>query len=136
MKKSASILVAAIFAMSVMCGCKNDWTISELPPVPEKADGNGYVSGFDGEGSGLIIPVEVAAAGDYNIVVRGRAASDAAAGTGIISAGESSANLTFDKAYQWTDVSVKLSLKAGVNDIDIAAGPGNGLFEIDDSELK
>ena len=124
-------------ALTLLCGsCRNDWTIKDMPPVPAKANGAGYVSGFEADGASLIIPVEVPADGEYTILIKGRASLGDTPGEGVVSTGSSSASFTLGKAYEWNDATVKLNLKAGVNDMRISKGSGNGLFQIDYIELQ
>lgn len=127
---------ACIVLLAAFGSCRNDWTIKDMPPVPEKADGAGYVEGLDQEGAEVVIPVEMASAGDCRIVVRGRATVDGTAGTGAISAGSSSAALSFPQAYSWSDCEVSLHLEAGVNEVVISGLGGNGNFQVDYIEVK
>lgn len=131
---TAALALAASLSFS---GCANDWTIKDVPPIAEKADGFGYASGFDTEASGVIIPVEVTAADTYNIVLHGRATQDGTPGTGAVSVADgASADFSFAKAGAWQDVTVQLALPAGVSQLDINRGSGNGLFDIDYIEVK
>lgn len=131
------ILLIAFIAMAwLMSSCRNDWTIKDMPPVPEKADGAGYVTGLETEGAAVIIPVEAASAGPRAIVVRGRATEDGTPGTGSISCGSASAQVTFSQAYTWSDCEVTLDLEAGVNDVVISGKDGNGLFQVDYIEVR
>lgn len=129
-------IVAMVAAVFLMTSCRNDWTIKDMPPVPEKADGAGYVTGFDESEAAVIIPVEVPAAGNYRIAVCGRASQDGTPGTGAISCGSSSAQLSFGQAYSWAESEVTLSLEAGVNNLVISGENGNGLFHIDYIEVR
>lgn len=130
-------LCAVLAAVAVLLSsCRNDWTIKDMPPVPEKADGAGYVEGFDATGAAAVIPVEVDAGGSYRIAVRGRATEDGTAGTGQIACGASTAALTFDQAYTWGDCEVTLDLAAGVNYLEISGEGANGLFQIDYLEIR
>ena len=130
------IFIVAVAMVALMTSCRNDWTIKDMPPVPEKADGAGYVTGFDEVESAVIIPVEVSAAGNYKVAVRGRASQDGTAGTGSIAADGSSAQLSFQQAYSWSDCEVTLNLEAGVNNLVISGEGGNGLFHIDYIEVR
>ena len=131
------ILLIAFIAMAwLMSSCRNDWTIKDMPPVPEKADGAGYVTGLETEGAAVIIPVEAASAGPRTIVVRGRATEDGTPGTGSISCGSASAQVSFSQAYTWSDCEVTLDLEAGVNDVVISGKDGNGLFQVDYIEVR
>lgn len=131
------ILLIVFIAMAwLMSSCRNDWTIKDMPPVPEKADGAGYVTGLETEGAAVIIPVEAASAGPRTIVVRGRATEDGTPGTGSISCGSASAQVTFSQAYTWSDCEVTLDLEAGVNDVVISGKDGNGLFQVDYIEVR
>lgn len=129
-------LIAAAAASLLFCSCRNDWTIKDMPPVPEKAEGAGYVKGFETPGASIMIPVEVESAGAKTIVVRGRAVNDGTPGTGTISVDNSSAPISFDEAYKWSDCTVTLNLQAGVNNIMISGGDGNGAFQVDYIDLK
>lgn len=135
MKKTVYMAVCATM-MLFLGSCRNDWTIKDMPPVPEKAAGAGYVTGFDSEDASIVIPVQVESAGSHTVTVRGRAVSDEAAGTGTISAGTSSATLTFNEAYVWSDCEVSLELQAGVNEIIISGANGNGAFQVDYIDVK
>lgn len=135
MKKVVYLVVGIMMAVA-LDSCRNDWTIKDMPPVPEKADGAGYVAGFESETAGIVIPVEVSASGSYTIVVRGRASVDGVIGTGVISAGASSASVSFPQAYAWGDCQVTLNLEAGVNQIVISGEGGNGNFQVDYIEVK
>lgn len=135
MKKIIYLIVGLMMTI-VLDSCKNDWAIKDMPPVPEKADGAGYVTGFDSADAGIVIPVEVSSAGSYTVVVRGRASFDGEAGTGEISSGASSASLSFPKAYVWEDCQVTLNLQAGVNNIVISGEGGNGNFQVDYIEVR
>lgn len=135
MKKIICLVVVIIMTVALE-SCRNDWTIKDMPPVPEKAEGTGYVTGFDSGDAGIVIPVEVEAAGSYAIVVRGRASIDGETGTGRISTGSSSASLSFPQAYVWNDCQVTLDFEAGVNHIVISGEDGNGNFQVDYIEVK
>lgn len=131
------IFVVVFVAVAILMGsCRNDWTIKDMPPVPEKAEGAGYVAGMENEGAAVVIPVEVASAGPCTVVVCGRATKDGTPGTGSISSGSSSAQITFNQAYTWSECEVTLTLEAGVNDVVISGDEGNGLFHIDYIEVK
>lgn len=134
MKKIICLVVGVVMAL-VLDSCRNDWTIKDMPPVPEKADGAGYVTGFDSETAGIIIPVEVDAPGSYTVVVRGRASIDGETGTGTVSSGVSSAAVSFSKAHVWGDCQITLDLEAGVNRIIISGEGGNGCFQVDYIEV-
>ena len=135
MKKLPYIIIS-LMAMLLLGSCRKDLTIRDMSPVPERAEGAGYVTGFDTPQACIYIPVEVPTAGQYTITVRGRATQDGTVGTGEISVGTDNASISFDKAYVWSDCTVNLSLQAGVNDICISAGDGNGLFQTDYIDLK
>lgn len=135
MKKIIYFVVGIMMAVA-LDSCRNDWTIKDMPPVPDKADGAGYVAGFESETAGIVIPVEVSAPGSYTIVVRGRSSVDGVTGTGMISAGASSASVSFPQAYVWGDCQVALNLEAGVNQIVISGEGGNGNFQVDYIEVK
>ena len=107
-----------------------------MPPVPEKADGAGYVTGLETEGAAVTIPVEVSSAGSHTIVVRGRATQDGTPGTGSITSASASAQITFSQAYTWSDCEVTLNLEAGVNNVVISGKDGNGLFQVDYIEVR
>lgn len=134
--KKYMFIIAFIAMAGLMSSCRNDWTIKDMPPVPEKADGAGYVTGLETEGAAVIIPVEAASAGPRTIVVRGRATQDGTPGTGSISCGSASAQVTFSQAYTWSDCEVTLDLEAGVNDVVISGKDGNGLFQVDYIEVR
>lgn len=134
--KKIVYLIAGIMVAIALDSCRNDWTIKDMPPVPEKADGTGYVAGFESEAAGIVIPVEVGASGSYTIVVRGRASVDGVTGTGVISTGASSASVSFPQAYVWGECQVALNLESGVNHIVISGEGGNGNFQVDYIEVK
>lgn len=134
MKKNIYI-IAFIAVAGLMSSCRNDWTIKDMPPVPEKADGAGYVTGLETEGAAVTIPVEVSSAGSHTIVVRGRATQDGTPGTGSITSASASAQITFSQAYTWSDCEVTLNLEAGVNNVVISGKDGNGLFQVDYIEV-
>lgn len=134
MKKNIYI-IAFIAVAGLMSSCRNDWTIKDMPPVPEKADGAGYVTGLETEGAAVTIPVEVSSAGSHTIVVRGRATQDGTPGTGSITSASASAQITFSQAYTWSDCEVMLNLEAGVNNVVISGKDGNGLFQVDYIEV-
>lgn len=124
-------------ALTALLGsCRNDWTIKDMPPVPEKADGAGYVAGFENSDAALVIPVEAAAAGYCRIAVRGRATEDGTPGTGSVSCGASAAQISFPRAAVWQDCEVTLELVAGVNYVEISRAGGNGLFHVDYIEMR
>lgn len=135
MKKNIYI-IAFIAVAGLMSSCRNDWTIKDMPPVPEKADGAGYVTGLETEGAAVTIPVEVSSAGSHTIVVRGRATQDGTPGTGSITSASASAQITFSQAYTWSDCEVTLNLEAGVNNVVISGKDGNGLFQVDYIEVR
>lgn len=135
MKKTLYTIIALFVAVVSFTGCKKDWTIKDAPAIQERPNGFGYVSGFE-NGGDVLYAVEVASAGNYQIVVRGRATEEGVPGTGVISAGSSQASFTFANIGAWQDANVTLSLEAGVNDITVSAGDGNGLFHLDYIELK
>lgn len=122
-------------AALLSASCKEDWTIKDVPAIPESAQGFGYVSGFEGGGS-VLFAVEVPSDGTYTIGVVGRGTTEGSLGTGEISANGTSAALTFGNLGSWAEETVTLPLKAGVNDIEISGAGGNGLFHIDYIELK
>lgn len=128
-------ILLAVAVAAGMSSCKEDWTVKNVPPIPEVAQGFGYVSGFENGGS-VMFAVEAPAAGSYTIEVVGRGTTEGSAGTGEISCGTSSAPLTFSNLGSWAGQTVSLQLQAGTNDIIISAGQGNGLFHIDYIELK
>lgn len=131
------IFIIAFIAMAGLMGsCRNDWTIKDMPPVPEKADGAGYVTGLETGGAAVIIPVEAASAGPRTIVVRGRATQDGTPGTGSITSGSATVQISFSQAYTWSDCEVTLDLEAGVNDVVISGKDGNGLFQVDYIEVR
>lgn len=134
--KKYIFIIAFIAVAGLMSSCRNDWTIKDMPPVPEKADGAGYVTGLETEGAAVAIPVEVSAAGPRTIVVRGRAIQDGTPGTGSIMSGSASAQISFGQAYTWSDCEVTLDLEAGVNDVVISGKDGNGLFQVDYIEIR
>lgn len=134
--KKYMFIIAFIAMAGLMSSCRNDWTIKDMPPVPEKADGAGYVTGLETEGAAVTIPVEVSAAGPRTIVVRGRATQDGTPGTGSIMSGSASAQITFSQAYTWSDCEVTLDLEAGVNDVVISGKDGNGMFQVDYIEVR
>lgn len=134
--KKYMFIIAFIAMAGLMSSCRNDWTIKDMPPVPEKADGAGYVTGLETEGAAVTIPVEVSAAGPRTIVVRGRAIQDDTSGTGSITSGSASAQISFSQAYTWSDCEVTLDLEAGVNDVVISGKDGNGLFQVDYIEVR
>lgn len=134
--KKYMFIIAFIAMAGLMSSCRNDWTIKDMPPVPEKADGAGYVTGLETEGAAVTIPVEVSAAGSRTIVVRGRATRDGSPGTGSITSGSASAQISFSQAYTWSDCEVTLDFEAGVNDVVISGKDGNGLFQVDYIEVR
>ena len=131
------IVLSFLMAMTVLVSCKNDWTIddADLPPIAENPDGFGCVGNFTGEGASVLFAVEVAAAGEYTVVVRGRASSDVP-GTGILKVNGDEQQISFDERYVWKDYTVTVRLDKGVNDVDVCRGGGNGMFFIDYIELK
>lgn len=133
--KKYIFIIAFIAVAGLMSSCRNDWTIKDMPPVPEKADGAGYVTGLETEGAAVTIPVEVSSAGSHTIVVRGRATQDGTPGTGSITSASASAQITFSQAYTWSDCEVTLNLEAGVNNVVISGKDGNGLFQVDYIEV-
>lgn len=134
--KKYIFIIAFIAVAGLMSSCRNDWTIKDMPPVPEKADGAGYVTGLETEGAAVTIPVEVSSAGSHTIVVRGRATQDGTPGTGSITSASASAQITFSQAYTWSDCEVTLNLEAGVNNVVISGKDGNGLFQVDYIEVR
>ena len=134
--KKKIFIIAFIAVAGLMSSCRNDWTIKDMPPVPEKADGAGYVTGLETEGAAVTIPVEVSSAGSHTIVVRGRATQDGTPGTGSITSASASAQITFSQAYTWSDCEVTLNLEAGVNNVVISGKDGNGLFQVDYIEVS
>lgn len=134
--KKAIYLLTGIVLLTLMGACKNDWTIKDMPPVPEKGEGAGYVTGFTDAGAAVIIPVEVSSAGSYQIVVKGRATQDGTPGTGSVKCNGSTAAISFGQAYTWSECGVSLTLQAGTNNIEITGAGGNGLFEVDYIELR
>ncbi len=134
--KKKIFIIAFIAVAGLMSSCRNDWTIKDMPPVPEKADGAGYVTGLETEGAAVTIPVEVSSAGSHTIVVRGRATQDGTPGTGSITSASASAQITFSQAYTWSDCEVTLNLEAGVNNVVISGKDGNGLFQVDYIEVR
>ena len=134
--KKKIFIIAFIAVAGLMSSCRNDWTIKDMPPVPEKADGAGYVTGLETEGAAVTIPVEVSSAGSHTIVVRGRATQDGTPGTGSITSASASAQITFSQAYNWSDCEVTLNLEAGVNNVVISGKDGNGLFQVDYIEVR
>lgn len=122
-------------AVLLSASCKEDWTIKNVPPIPESAQGFGYVSGFENGGS-VLFAVEVQSEGTYTIGIVGRGTTEGTAGTGEISANGTSAALNFANLGSWAEQTVTLPLKAGINDIEISGAGGNGLFHIDYIELK
>lgn len=134
--KKKIFIIAFIAVAGLMSSCRNDWTIKDMPPVPEKADGAGYVTGLETEGAAVTIPVEVSSAGSHTIVVRGRATQDGTPGTGSITSGSASAQISFSQAYTWSDCEVTLNLEAGVNNVVISGKDGNGLFQVDYIEVR
>ena len=134
--KKKIFIIAFIAVAGLMSSCSNDWTIKDMPPVPEKADGAGYVTGLETEGAAVTIPVEVSSAGSHTIVVRGRATQDGTPGTGSITSASASAQITFSQAYTWSDCEVTLNLEAGVNNVVISGKDGNGLFQVDYIEVR
>lgn len=135
MKYNIFKIMIAVMVLALSTSCKEDWTVKEVPPVPEKAQGFGYVSGFENDGS-VIFAVEVPSAGTYNITVVGRGSVEGTPGTGEIKAGKSQANLSFTNIGSWAGQTVSLQLETGTNYVEILAGTGNGLFHIDYIELK
>lgn len=130
------ILATALALLALLtASCKEDWTIKDVPVIPEKAVGPGYVAGFEEDGS-LIIPVEVAADGNYTVTVTGRASEDGTTGTGTVSCGGADADISFAKAGSWSTCDVTLPLKKGANDVVISKGGGNGLFHVDFIDVK
>ena len=70
-------------------------------------------------------------------MLHGRATQDGTPGTGAVSVADgASADFSFAKAGAWQDVTVQLALPAGVSQLDINRGSGNGLFDIDYIEVK
>lgn len=134
--KKKIFIIAFIAVAGLMSSCRNDWTIKDMPPVPEKADGAGYVTGLETEGAAVTIPVEVSSAGSHTIVVRGRATQDGTPGTGSITSASASAQITFSQAYTWSYCEVTLNLEAGVNNVVISGKDGNGLFQVDYIEVR
>lgn len=132
-----TLIYTMIMAATVLlsASCKEDWTIKDVPPIPESAQGFGYVAGFDGGGS-VLFAVEVPADGTYTIGVVGRGTTEGTAGTGEITANGTSVALNFANLGSWGEQTVTLPLKAGINDIEISGNGGNGLFHIDYIELK
>lgn len=122
-------------ALLLSTSCKEDWTIKEVPAIPESAQGFGYVSGFENGGS-VLFAVEVPADGTYTIAVVGRGTTEGTAGTGEISANGTSVELNFSNLGSWAEQTVTLPLNGGINDIEISGAGGNGLFHIDYIELK
>lgn len=122
-------------AVMLSASCKEDWTIKNVPAIPESAQGFGYVAGFEGGGS-VLFAVEVPADGTYTVCVVGRGTTEGTAGTGEISANGTSVALDFENLGSWAVQTVTLPLKAGINDIEISGNGGNGLFHIDYIELK
>ena len=130
MKKTILFLLAV--AAIMLSGCRNDWRLNDddLPQIAEKARGMGSAGTFTEADASLLFAVEVSDAGNYTLVVSGRAASDEP-GTGSVGVNGSEARLLFPDRYKWSEQSVELRLEKGVNDIAIRRGQGNGLFFID-----
>ena len=113
--KKKIFIIAFIAVAGLMSSCRNAWTIKDMPPVPGKAAGAGYVTGPETEG---------------------RATQDGTPGTGSITSGSASAQITFSQAYTWSDCEVTLNLEAGVNNVVISGKDGNGLFQVDYIEVR
>lgn len=127
------MILAGVLMLST--SCKEDWTIKDVPPIPESAQGFGYVAGFENGGS-VLFAVEADADATYTIAVVGRGTTEGTAGTGKISANGMSVALSFSNLGSWAEQAVSLPLKKGINNIEISAAGGNGLFHIDYIELK
>ncbi len=118
----------------LVSGCKEDWSINPPSAAGEHAAG-GYVGIFEDDGASILFAVETAMAGNYDIVVRGRASSDAP-GTGRVSNGMENATITFKERSIWSNDTVRIKLTEGLNEIRVSKGAGNGCFYIDYIEIS
>lgn len=89
---------------------------------------------FSGKEASVLFAVEAPSAGSYSITIKGRA-KVSTAGTGVLTANGTNTDISF-AGSDWSDCKATVSLKKGINDVEISRGSGNGLFYIDYIELN
>ena len=123
-----SIIVALA---AVICSCSSDDKESSNGSSSKES---GYVGDFSGKEASVLFAVEAPSAGSYSITIKGRA-KVSTAGTGVLTANGTNTDISF-AGSDWSDCKATVSLKKGINDVEISRGSGNGLFYIDYIELN
>ena len=124
-----SIIVALA---AVICSCSSD--NKESSNNGSSSNESGYVGDFSGKEASVLFAVEAPSAGSYSITIKGRA-KGITAGTGVLTANGTNTDISF-AGSDWSECKATVSLKKGINDVEIGRGSGNGLFYIDYIELK
>ena len=96
------------------------------------AGNEAYAEGFGSAGDKLIWAVNAQAAGAYEAKLRYRSAAESAKSLGLYVNGERVQALTLAGADEWTEQSLQLTLRSGINSVALQAdGDASGTVQID-----